>query len=72
MDLITIGIILVSILLIALVALQERSSGIGVFGGGGGDSVYQQRRGLEKTLFRTTVAAITLFAGLSILHLILG
>ncbi len=62
--------IVVSVILIALVLLQERSSGLsGIFGGDGG-GFYQTRRGLERIVFGATVVFAIFFVGLSILHLV--
>jgi preprotein translocase subunit SecG len=62
--------IIVSIALIILILIQERSSGLsGVFGGGGGE-VYSQRRGLEKSLFGLTVFLTVAFAVLSLLNFV--
>ncbi|MBI2013493.1 MAG: preprotein translocase subunit SecG [Candidatus Colwellbacteria bacterium] len=67
----TFAIIVVAVIIVILVAVQNRSAGIGVFGGAGGDSVYQTRRGLEKFLFILTVVSIAVFALLGIANLIL-
>jgi preprotein translocase subunit SecG len=62
--------IIVSIALIILILIQERSSGLsGVFGGGGGE-IYSQRRGLEKSLFGLTVFLTVAFAVLSLLNFV--
>lgn len=62
--------IVVSIALIVLILLQERSSGLsGIFGGEGG-GFYQTRRGLEKLIFSGTIVLAVLFVGLAILQLI--
>ncbi|MEK7560704.1 MAG: preprotein translocase subunit SecG [Patescibacteria group bacterium] len=51
--------IVVAILLIALILLQQRGGGLSpVFGGGG---VYGTRRGVEKIVFRITIALAALF-----------
>ncbi len=64
--------IVISVLLIALVLIQERSSGLsGVFGGSG-DSSYQTRRGAEKVVFIATVIAAVAFVALSIVKLLTG
>lgn len=57
------SIIASSIVLITTVLLQARGSSVGtMFGGGGGES-YRSRRGLEKTLYYTTIiSAIVLCA----------
>jgi preprotein translocase subunit SecG len=69
----TISQIIVSLVIIALILIQERSSGMsGVFGGGGTEGgVYQKRRGIEKMVFTATIVFSILFAGLSIAHLII-
>lgn len=61
--------ILVSIVLIALILLQARGTGLGkTFGGGGGASF--SRRGLEKLLFKLTFVFVTAFLVISILQLL--
>ena len=63
--------IIVAALLITLILLQEKSSGLsGIFGGGGGE-VYQTRRGLEKLIFGGTIALVIIFGGLAIADLLL-
>ena len=73
MSIISIGQIIVSVLIIVLILIQERSSGLsGIFGGGGGDGgFYQARRGLEKIIFYSTVSLIVDFIVLAILNLVL-
>ena len=61
--------ILISAALIVLILLQERSAGLsGIFGGEGG--FYQTRRGLEKTIFRSTIVLTIAFVALAILNLL--
>ena len=63
----------VSILLVVLILLQERSSGLsGAFGGGDQGGFYAQRRGLERIVFYSTILLVTVFAGLSLLNLVLS
>jgi protein translocase SecG subunit len=70
MNYIAIAQIVVSIIVIILTLLQDRSSGAsGVFGGDGG-AVYQQRRGFEKLIFIATIFFTILFAALSVLALV--
>jgi protein translocase SecG subunit len=60
----------VMVLLIIVVSLQNKSSGLSnVFGGGG---VVQTRRGADKWLFYTTIVLGVVFVGLSITNLLLG
>ncbi len=64
--------IVVSALLIALIMLQERSSGLSGFLGGGdsGNSFYQTRRGLEKIVFVSTIVLAIVFAIVALLDLV--
>lgn len=67
----TIAQIVVSLILITLVLLQERSAGMsGIFGGDGG-GIYQTRRGLERIAFGSTIVFAIIFAVISIAQLVL-
>jgi protein translocase SecG subunit len=60
----------VMVLLIIVVALQNKSSGLStVFGGSG---VVQTRRGFEKWLFYVTIVLGVLFAGLSVANILIA
>jgi preprotein translocase subunit SecG len=62
----------ISVILIALILLQRRGSGLsGVFGGGGAE-FYGTRRGLEKVVFMLTIVFACLFAISAILGLVLS
>ncbi len=62
--------LIISVGLIVLILLQERSSGAsGIFGGGEG-GFYQTRRGLEKTIFIATIIHLAVFVALSLLNLL--
>ncbi len=65
-----IGQIVISIILIALILVQERSSGLSGIFGGQGSTPYQTRRGLEKFVYWGTVAAAVIFVALAILNLV--
>ena len=57
--------ILVMVLLIIVIALQNKSSGLStVFGGAG--NIVQTRRGFEKWLFYATIILGVLFIGINI------
>ena len=72
MSIISIAQIVVSILLIGVILMQERSAGSGgLFGGGGEGTYYQARRGVEKAIFIATIILLALFAIVSLLNLIL-
>ncbi len=67
-QIIYIGQIVVSILLITVILLQNRGTGLsGIFGGSG--AVFQTKRGIEKILFIATIVLAALFFGLSISRL---
>ncbi len=55
----------VSVVLIGLVMLQARGSGLaGMFGGDGG--VYKTRRGVEKTVYNATIVFSAIFLTISL------
>ena len=65
---IQIGQIIVSILLIAVILLQNRGTSLsGIFGGS--SNVFQTKRGVEKVLFIATIVLAALFFGLSVWRL---
>ncbi|PJC65373.1 MAG: preprotein translocase subunit SecG [Candidatus Colwellbacteria bacterium CG_4_9_14_0_2_um_filter_50_12] len=72
MNYINIAQIAISVIIVGLILLQERESGLsGLFGGGDMGGVYQARRGLEKGIFIATIVLAVIFVGLSIASLIL-
>ena len=56
--------ILVSIILVLVILLQVREAGSGFFGST--QATFRTRRGLEKTLFQSTIALAVLFLVMSI------
>jgi len=69
MNLIKIIQIVVAILLMVSILLQNRGTGLsGIFGGS--DGVYRTKRGIEKTLFYSTIVFAVLFFGLAIFGLL--
>ncbi|HJW88276.1 MAG TPA: preprotein translocase subunit SecG [Dehalococcoidia bacterium] len=61
-----IAMIMVSVALVLAILLQARGGGLGgIFGQP--DSVYRTRRGIERTLFRFTIALVVIFILLAIL-----
>jgi preprotein translocase subunit SecG len=64
--------IVLSIVIIGLILLQERSSGMSGLLGGSGGGLYQTRRGFEKIVFYATIVAAVLFIGLALYSLVSG
>lgn len=65
---IQIAIMAVAVVLITVILLQNRGTGLsGIFGGS--SAVFQTKRGVEKILFITTIVLAILFFGLSVLRL---
>jgi preprotein translocase subunit SecG len=67
MTLIQIALIVIAVMLTAVVLAQVRGGGMSGIFGGGGESAFRTRRGLERTLFRFTVVLIVVFIALCIL-----
>ena len=62
--------IIVAILLIGAILLQQRGGGMSqVFGGSGG--AYRTRRGVEKSIFISTIVLAFLFLAAAVLNIIL-
>ena len=62
--------IIASILLIALIAIQQRGAALGSGFGGGGE-VYSTKRGAQKKIYYATIAIATLFLVLGVLNLLI-
>ena len=60
-----IAMIITSIALIVSVILQSKGAGLGGLGGTDTGAVFSARRGVEKTLFRLTIAISVVFFGLA-------
>lgn len=65
-----IGMIIVSIALIASVILQSKGAGLGGLTGSDMGGVFSARRGIEKVLFRVTIALSLVFFSLAIASVI--
>lgn len=65
-NIIPIAQIVVSVIIVILILLQERSSGLSTIFGGESGGVYQTRRGLEKIIFRATIVCAILFVALTL------
>ena len=60
----------VSIILIALIALQQRGAALGAGFCGGGE-VYSTKRGAQKKIYYATIAVATVFLVLGVLNILL-
>lgn len=65
-DFVNIAQILVATILILVILLQAKGSGIGTALGGGTSSSFRTRRGVEKTLFQLTIGLAVVFLIISI------
>jgi preprotein translocase subunit SecG len=62
--------IAVSIILIVLIAVQQRGAALGAGFGGGGE-VYSTKRGAQKKIYYATVAVTTIFLVLGVLNILI-
>ena len=60
----------VSVILIVLIAIQQRGAALGAGFGGGGE-VYSTKRGAQKKIYYATIAATTIFLVLGVLNLLI-
>jgi len=61
--------LILAILLIAVILLQQKGTGLsGVFGGS--SNIYSTKRGFDKILHYTTIVIVVFFFGLSLFRLI--
>ncbi len=68
---ITLAQIAVSVLLVAVILLQQRGVGLGATFGGGGEA-FRTKRGLEKGLFYATIVLSVVFLGLGLALIIVS
>jgi preprotein translocase subunit SecG len=61
--------IILSVVIITLILLQERSSGMSGLLGGSGEGYYQARRGVEKLIFYSTIVLAVIFVALAVYQL---
>jgi preprotein translocase subunit SecG len=61
--------IVLSVVIITLILLQERTSGMSGLLGGSGEGYYQARRGMEKIIFYSTIVLAVIFVALAIYQL---
>ena len=60
----------VSVILIILIAIQQRGAALGASFGGGGE-VYSTKRGAQKKIYYATVITATIFLILGVLNLLI-
>ena len=60
----------VSIILVILIAVQQRGAALGAGFGGGGE-VYSTKRGAQKKIHYATIAAVTVFRVLGVLNILI-
>ena len=68
---IQIGLIIVSVALIASVILQSKGAGLGGLTGTDSGTVFTARRGIERTLFYVTIGLSVLFFLLAIIAILI-
>jgi preprotein translocase subunit SecG len=61
-----IALIIVSVALVASIVLQSKGAGLGGLTGGDMGGTFSARRGIERTLFRVTIALSVIFFSLAI------
>jgi len=62
--------IAVSIVLIVLIAIQQRGAALGAGFGGGGE-IYSTKRGAQKKIYYATIALATVFLVLGVLNILI-
>lgn len=62
--------IILSIAIVTLILLQQRSAGMSGLLGGDSGGFYQARRGMEKIIFYSTIALSVLFVALALYQLV--
>lgn len=63
--------VVVSVVIIVLILVQERSSGLSGAFGGVSATPYQTRRGMEKGIFAATIVSAIVFLALAIINLVI-
>ena len=63
--------VILSVAIVVMVLFQQSEAGLGSGFGGSGDIIKHTRRGFEKILFFSTIVAVILFLGTSLLAFIL-
>lgn len=61
--------IIISVVLIALIAVQQRGAALGAGFGGGGE-FYSTRRGIQKKIYNATIIIAAIFLILGVLNIL--
>ena len=61
--------IILAVAIVALILLQERSSGMSGLLGGDSSGYYQARRGMERMIFYSTIVLCVIFVALAVYQL---
>ena len=69
---VSLGMIIISVVLILTILLQTKGSSFSGAFGGDTSSIYRTRRGVEKTLFRFTIGISVLFLVLAIVSAVIN
>ena len=69
---VSLGMIIISVVLILVVLLQTKGSSFSGAFGGDTSSIYRTRRGIEKTLFQFTIGIAVLFLVLAIVSAVIN
>ena len=60
-----------SVLLIVLIAIQQRGAALGAGFGGGSGEVYSTKRGAQKKIYYATIVVTTVFLVLGVLNILI-
>ncbi len=63
--------IIVSVLLVAVILLQQGGTAMGAAFGQGGDEFHSEKRGMEKSLYISTIVLGTIFIALALSNILL-
>ena len=64
--------IIISVALITIIIFQAKGAGVGSLFGGSESGIYKTRRGVEKTLFNTTIGLSLAFFIMAIINVIVA
>lgn len=62
---------ILSVLIIVLILIQSKGSGVSAVFGGGEGNAYRTRRGAERVIFITTIVLLVLWGGTAVANLLI-